>query len=141
MSTSIYNEKLIEPDDTMLDHDLAETKIYFDKIANVIDTQYGEFRKEWKFYSKKSGWILKMITKKRNVLFVVPCTNYFRVAFTLGDKASTLVLSSDLPESIKKDMMEAKKYVEGRTFLVDVKTETDLQNVLELIQIKLKKIV
>ena len=60
MSASIYTEKLVEPNDKMLTYDLAETKKYLDKIAEFIEIEYGDFKYEWKFYNKKSGWILKM---------------------------------------------------------------------------------
>lgn len=137
MSASIYNEKLIEPNDKMLSHDLADSKSNLDKIAEFIEKESGDFKPEWKFYSKKSGWILKMFTKKRNVLFVVPCDKYFRIAFTFGDKASDLVFNSKLSDSLKKDLFEAKKYAEGRTIQIEVKTDNDLKNILELIKIKL----
>ena len=137
MSASIYTEKLVEPDDKMLSFDLAETKKYLDKIAELIENDYGDFKPEWKFYSKKSGWILKMFTKKRNVLFIVPCDKYFRVAFTFGDKASDLIFNSKLPDTIKKDLFEAKKYAEGRTIQIAVKTDKDFDNILNMIRIKL----
>ena len=43
MSASIYTEKLVEPDDKILTYDLAETKSYFDKIAEFLDSEYGDF--------------------------------------------------------------------------------------------------
>lgn len=137
MSASIYTEKLVEPDDKMLTYDLAETRSYFDKIAEFIESEYGDFTPEWKFYNQKSGWILKMFSKKRNVLFIVPCNKYFRVAFTFGDKASDLIFNSKLPDFIKKDLFEAKKYAEGRTIQIEVKIANDLDNILEMIRIKL----
>jgi hypothetical protein len=136
MPASIYTEKLVEPDDKMLIYDLAETKIHFDKIAEFIESEYGAFRPEWKFYNQKSGWILKMFSKNRNVLFIVPCNKYFCVAFTFGDKASDLIFNSKLPDSIKKELFEAKKYAEGRTIRIDVRNKTDLDNILEMIRIK-----
>jgi hypothetical protein len=137
MTASIYTDMLVEPNDKMLTFDLADAKKYLDKIAEFIDSDYGDFQPEWKFYSKKSGWILKILTKKRNILFVVPCANHFRVAFTFGDKASDLISISKLPDSIKKSLSEAKKYAEGRTIQIEVRTETDSDYVMELIRIKL----
>ena len=137
MSASIYTEKMIEPDDKMLAYDLADTKIYLDKIASFIEKEYGEFKPEWRFYNQKSGWILKMFTKKRNVLFIIPYDKYFKVVFTLGDKAAELIFNSDLPDLIKVALAEAKKYTEGRTIQLQVQNETDLGNILEVIRIKL----
>jgi hypothetical protein len=130
MSASIYTEKLVKPDDTMLACDLGEAKSYLDKITGFIESEYGDFVPEWKFYNQKSGWILKLFTKKRNVLFVIPCDNYFRVSFTLGEKASDLVFNSQLPVTIKKELLEAKQYAEGRTIQIEVKAESDSETYL-----------
>jgi hypothetical protein len=43
MSASIYTEKLVEPDEKMLTYDLAETKSHFNKIAEFIENEYGDF--------------------------------------------------------------------------------------------------
>ena len=40
------------PDDKMLTHDLADTIKYFDKIAEYIESEYGDFKSEWKFHNK-----------------------------------------------------------------------------------------
>ena len=67
----------------------------------------------------------------------MPCDKYFKVAFTFGDKASDLIFNSELPDSIKTDLFEAKKYAEGRTIQIEVKTENNLDNILEMTRIKL----
>ena len=36
MSARIYTDNLIEPDDKMLAHDLANTKVYFDLIGASV---------------------------------------------------------------------------------------------------------
>jgi hypothetical protein len=137
MSASIYTEKMVMPDNKMLSYDLADSKMFLDEIAEVIKTNYGDFSTEWKFYNQKSGWILKMYTKKRNVLFVIPCNQHFRVVFTFGDKAFEQIMKSSVPDSIKKDLSEANTYAEGRSIQVEVKTAEDLKHVLEMIMIKL----
>lgn len=137
MSASIYDDKLIEPTDKMLAHDLKTSKEYLDSISDFIDNEFGNYKPEWKFYNKKSGWILKMFSKKRNLLFIVPLHDYFKVAFTFGDKATDLIFKSNLPEPIKEKLSEAKKYVEGRTIQLEVKNEKELQNTIDLIKIKM----
>jgi hypothetical protein len=42
MSASIYTEKLVEPNDKMLTYDLADTKCHLDKIAEFIESEYGD---------------------------------------------------------------------------------------------------
>ncbi|MGB5462491.1 MAG: DUF3788 family protein [Aureibaculum sp.] len=137
MSVSIYDDKNVVPNEKMLVHDLTDTKDYYDGICNFINTEYGDLKPEWKFYNKKSGWILKLFCKKRNVLFVIPLHGYFKVAFTFGQKATEVVLNSDVPDRIKNDLQLKKKYAEGRTFQIEVKNKIDYKIILQLIFIKL----
>lgn len=74
MSASIFDDKLVEPDTKMLSMILGDTQKLYDKICEFIHDEYGDLRPEWKFYNQKSGWILKLFNKKRNVLFLVPHT-------------------------------------------------------------------
>ena len=137
MSASIFSDNRVEPDDSMLAHALGDTKTCLDAIAEFIGNEYGDPKTEWKFYNKKSGWILKMVTGTRNVLFVIPCDQHFRVSFTFGKRASDLVFRSDLPDSVRTSVIEAKKYAEGRTIQVEVRSEKDLDTQKMLIRIKL----
>lgn len=137
MAASIYDNNLIKPTDKILVVDLKKSKDYFDEICSFIKSNYGDITPEWKFYNKKSGWVLKLFNKKRNVLFIVPCQAYFKAVFTFGEKATDLVLLSDLPQFIKNELTIAKKYAEGRTIQIDVKQEIDCKFILKLIEIKL----
>ena len=49
MSASLYTEKFIQPDDTMLAYDLGKAKQLLDTLTSFIETQYGDFKTEWKF--------------------------------------------------------------------------------------------
>ncbi|MCD4820112.1 MAG: DUF3788 domain-containing protein [Candidatus Cloacimonetes bacterium] len=71
MATSIYDEKLIKPTDEMLAYKLGMTKNYLNIISEFIANKYGSFKTEWKFYNKKSGWILKLFNK--NGMFCLSC--------------------------------------------------------------------
>lgn len=59
MSVSIFDNPLVEPDRDMFTAALGHTKPYFDQAISLIEDQYGKTTTEWKFYGKKSGWILK----------------------------------------------------------------------------------
>ncbi len=139
MAGSIYNDKLIEPTEKMLSVDLEASFVFLTEIKEFIEREYGHLKPEWKFYNKKTGWLLKLFHKKRNVLFVVPYYKYIRIVFTFGDKATQLVLESELPETMKTKLSEAKKYMEGRIIELDIYTKDDVKNILKLIQIKLTK--
>lgn len=138
MSVSVFDLKLVEPDDKMLTVELGDTRKYLDKIGSFIKEEYGDLSFEWKFYGQKSGWVLKMYNKKRNVLFIVPLRGFFKAVFTLGDKAADNVIESDLPHFIKYELIAAKKYSEGRTIQLEIKSDEQCEYALKLIRIKMK---
>jgi len=138
MSASIFDLTFVEPNDKMLAVELGKTKVFLHKIESFIKDEYGDLTLEWKLYGQKSGWVLKMFNKKRNLLFVVPCKDYFIIVFTFGDRAVDDIIASALPEFIKHEIFIAKKYLEGRSIQLEVRTDEQCENILNLIRIKMR---
>ena len=115
---------------------IADTYEYWIEIKNRIEVLYGDTKAEWKFYSKKLGWTLKTLLKKRNLFFFQPFANYFSLTFVFGDKAVNVIEESDVSEALKSVLRDAKKYAEGKGLLVEVKTRIDMTDVYRLIDIK-----
>lgn len=137
MSVSFFSDKAVIPDEARFAVALGNSYEWYDKIRNFIATKYATATPEWKYYGTKSGWVLKMLQKKKNLFFVIPCNGYFRVAFTLGEKALAGIWVSDLPDHIKEQWKEAPKHAEGRTVQFDVKDQRDYHFVTRHIEIKL----
>jgi hypothetical protein len=134
----LFLDKSTQPTERQLKDTIADTYEYWDEIKNGITELYGDTKGEWRFYSKKSGWTLKTLLKKRNLFFFQPFTNYFSLTFVFGDKAVNVIEESDVSEALKRVLRNAKKYAEGRSLLVNVKTRNDLTDVNKLIDIKVK---
>ncbi len=126
------------PDEAALASEIGETKQYLDRICRFIEEETGHLTLEWKHYGQKSGWTLKLLSKKRNLLFVGPEDGFFIIAFVFGDRAVEAVLKSMLPEAIKNELLNARKYAEGRGIRFEIRDESELENVLQLIKIKIK---
>jgi len=47
-------------------------------------------------------------------------------------------MESNISEQIKSDLRNVKKYVEGRGIRIDIKNDTLLSNIEQLVEIKLK---
>ena len=138
MSTNDFNDKQVMPDEAALAAEIGETKEVLDRICSFIETETGQLTKEWKHYGQKSGWTLKLLSKKRNLLFVGPEEGYFIIAFVFGDRAVEAVVKSQLPEPIKNDLQNARKYAEGRGIRFEIRDDRDLDSVLQLIRIKIE---
>jgi hypothetical protein len=92
---------------------------------------------EWKSFSSKYGWSLRMKQKKRTILYLAPCNGCFRVSFILGDKAVEAARQSNLPRNVVKEIEQARHYVEGTGISLIVRQPKDLGPVRNLVQIKM----
>jgi hypothetical protein len=136
MSASIFDDKSKKPTNKMLKEVLDKTYKLWEVIKKHILSEYGKVTEDWRFYNVRSGWLLKTLLKKRNLLFFVPVEGYFKLSFIFGDKSVEAVVKSDLPEVIKTTLKNAKKYMEGRGLSIDVKTSEDVEIAKKLIEIK-----
>jgi len=139
MSSSVFSDKSVRPDDRQLAAALGRAYPLWLEIKCHIQAEYGEMVEEWKHYGSKSGWILKSLNKKRNLFFLIPCQGYFRIAFVFGDKAVAAIEKSDLPAAIIEEIRTARKYAEGRGLRLEVKKRGDVENVKMLLAIKVAK--
>jgi len=138
MAASVFDNKSLKPDSKSFLSAIGETAKLWQKIKSNLENEYGELIEDWKYYGQKTGWLLKVLRKKRNLFFCIPLKGCFRIAFVFGDKAVSAVESSDLPEAIKVELKNARKYAEGRGIRIEVKSSKDVENIQKLIEIKVK---
>jgi len=138
MSSSIFIDKSKKPNKAKLAEALGISSSLWEDIKSFIKENFGEFVEEWKFYSKKSGWTLKLLRKKRNLFFFLPQKGHFKITFVFGDKAVSAVEKSDLPKSIISNLVNARKYMEGRGLQIDVTTKAGVNHIKKLIKIKIE---
>lgn len=137
MTDCVWADKLEIPDNKKLAKILGPAYKYWQELKNYLEKNWGPVIEEWKFYGQKSGWILKTLRKNRNLFFLVPMNNYFKITFVFGDKAVEAVEKSDLPKEIKNTLKNARKYMEGRTIQIEVKLPADIENIKKLLEIKI----
>ncbi len=138
MSESVFNEPLLEPDEIMLISELGPVYSIYKTIKSEIGRFKDEIQPTWKFYGKKNGWLLKLMSGKKNVLFVIPQNKSFRISFTFGDSVFQEIMSSSISEKLKNEFSKANKYAEGRTIQLTVENEEILKDIMTLIHIKMK---
>ena len=136
MSENVFTTREIQPDDEMVKEKLGANYAHLENIRQFIDDEIGATTREWKFYGKKHGWNMKTFLKKRNLFFIVIYDGYFRIGFVFGEKAVKIVLDSDIDQSLKKELEEARKYAEGRGIAIRVDNPECLKDIKELVRIK-----
>ncbi len=90
----------------------------------------------WKHYGKTAGWTLKLGAGARNLCFVVVRPRCFTVAFVMGDRAVAAAQASALDDGLKRELANARRYVEGRGIRVLVTSRQSLRQVALLLELK-----
>jgi len=135
MSLSFFDNKVFMPDDGMVAAAIGSGKVFWDELR-AHAASYGKPICEWKFYSKAAGWSFLIKCGKRTLVYFIPQDGFFKVSFVLGERAVEAARVANLPPEILALIEEAKPYMEGRSFMFDIKTEADCNTAKQIIGIK-----
>lgn len=118
-----------------------------DELVNLLGRSHAAFQAlardragvicEWKRYSKKAPWALKVSEGERTLFYLIPQANRFEVTVVLGQRATDAALAGRVRPELHATIRSAKPYVEGRPVKVMVTSEEDLAGVEELVAVKL----
>jgi hypothetical protein len=136
MSDVVFNDKSNQPTNQILADKLGNTFPYWQEIRQYTTGLVGDTKEEWKFYGRKYGWQLKTLLKKRNLFFLIPYDFYFKIVLIFGDKAVAEIERSTISNDIKNDIINAKKYMEGRGIGIDVRDGEFIEDIKQLIKVK-----
>ena len=134
---SIFTDKTIVPTIEDLEGKIGKTYSLWMHIREFVYQKYPNGVEDWNYPGKKYGWSFRIKDKKRAILYFLPRENYFKVAFVFGQKALDQILETTISESIKNDLLSAKKYAEGRGVSIDVKNDSVIPDIQKIVEIKL----
>jgi hypothetical protein len=138
MEPLILTDKALKPNDEIVFSIIGDNSIFWQEIMKYPYDNYKDISQQWNFYNDGKCWLLRTQKKKKTLFWVGVQKDTFRVSFWFGEKAEGIILESDLPESIKTDYRNAKRYKIGRGISVVVGNAEDVENVIKLIEIKAK---
>lgn len=108
------------------------------ELIDEVSSDAGKLTQEWKgICVNKYGWSLRLKQKSRNIIFMSPCHNCFRVAFTLSDRAVIAAKEAHLPKAVAAALATAPKYPEGTGLRLTVNHPGDLPAIRKIARIKL----
>jgi len=137
MDKSIFTDKTKTPTDVDLEFALGNTYAVWHLIRDYLFTIFPAATDEWSSPGEKYGWSYRIKFKKRTILYLLPRDGYFRVAFVFGEKAVEKIVGSKVKPEIIKELQAARIYAEGRGIRIAVKDSTLINDIKELIDIKL----
>jgi hypothetical protein len=116
--------------------DLRDTLGSSHSVLESFLSHNDDLRPEWKYYGAKHGWSLKLFHGKRNLCFISPHDGHWSIGFVLGDRAVDAVLRSDLPDPLKQQLRDARRYAEGRGLRLTIRSDPDLDPAQTLLDLK-----
>jgi hypothetical protein len=116
---------------------LEDTQTFWSQLVADMAAQ-GVDIQEWNSYSLKAGWALRLLRKKRRILYLSPQKGCFQVLLIFGDKAVQAAHEDGLPKGILKRIDEGQRYPEGTAVRIDVKSARDVEVVKKLAALKLQ---
>jgi hypothetical protein len=128
----------VTPDNELVFSMIGDKSVYWQQIMSYLYQNHKDISEVWRFYNDGESWLFRTLKKKNTIFWVAVLKDTFRVGFYFGDKAEPMILQSDLPESIKDDFKNAKRYNTIRPISVTMADSSDVDTVIKLIELKLK---
>jgi hypothetical protein len=136
-ATNAFTGKKEQPTENELTSALGPAKKTWDQLLSELGQEHGVTIQEWKCYSAKWGWSLRVKRGMRTILWLAPLEHRFEVLFIFGEKAMAAVQQSKLPKHVSKVVRLATKYPEGYGVRLEVKAAHELSALKKLAAIKL----
>lgn len=138
MALSVFESKENCPAPADLQDVLAESYSLWEVLKQHVYNYKPDATEEWNYAGKSFGWSFRIRDKKRVLIYLIPCKGYFKLALVYGGKATEEALQSFVSEDLKMIIRTAKVYAEGRGFRVDVFQNSNLEDLYQLIDCKLR---
>ena len=100
-------------------------------LSYLYDTNKN-ISEEWKYYNDGKAWLFRALKKKKTLFWIRILKDTFRIAFWFSDKFEPIILESDLPENIKDEYKNAKRFNKSRCIYIDILDSNDFNNINKL---------
>jgi hypothetical protein len=139
MALSCFDDRAARPSEAEVRAALGPSGDLWFALIGHLSAQAPPILEEWAFSGAQYGWSLRLVHKKRRILYLIPQTAGFLVGVVLGDKAVAAANASSLPKSVLEEINGAKRYAEGRGVRLRVISPRDLVAIKTLADIKLER--
>ena len=137
MKPNAFIGEVAPPTERDLAEALGPAKTYWDAVVVDMARDLGCPECEWKSYSPKHGWALRLKRGKRNIAHLSPCSGSFVVVFILGERAVAAARASQLGVRANALLDAAPRYPEGTGLRFEVTSARSLPLIRKIAAIKL----
>jgi Protein of unknown function (DUF3788) len=137
MEPIVLTDPNVQPTEELIYSIIGKNSIYWQQIIHYLYDNYSNITEQWRFYNDGKSWLYRALRKKKTIYWIGILNDTFRISFYLSDKAELMIEESSLSDKIKEEFADTK-LKKFRAVTVEMHTAEDLENVLKLIEIKLK---
>jgi len=134
----VLGDKNIFPSDEFIQSIIGDKIISWQKLIRYVKDNYRDITEEWRYYNDGRQWLFKMQQKKKTIFWASILKDTFRITFYFGNKAESVIEESTVPQRIKDDFRNAPRFGALRPITTIVNENQDLDNIIKLIDVKVK---
>ena len=138
MEKPVLSDKTLFPSDEAVFSHLGRSGSLWKSFFESLDAGHPDFSREWKYYNDGKSWLMKVTRNKKTVFWLSVIPKAFRITFYLTDRAEAAVRESPIPEELKEQFLNGKRYNRIRGLTVTFKSRKDIEVAKTLIELKLK---
>jgi len=138
MEPIVLTDPNVQPTEELIFSIIGANSVFWENLIDYLYDNHFDITEEWRFYNDGKAWLYRALRKKKTVYWAGVIKDTFRISFWFGDKAEPTLLASTLPETIKEEFRNAKRYAHSRSISIEMHSPEDLQNAIALIELKIK---
>ncbi len=138
MDPIVLTDPTVVPNEELVFKLIGNKRLLWKQIAEHLHTNHKEITEAWQFYNDGKCWMFRYLKRKKTICWIGVQEDTFRVGFWLSDKARPVIEQSDLTETVKESYRNARQTKIGCGFSIVVNEPSDAENILKMIELKLK---
>jgi len=136
MEPLVLTDKSVYPNDDLIFSIIGNNRVHWKKLLASIREFYPASEEVWNYYNDGKNWLFRVNLKKKTLFWLAVHQDTFRITFYFGDKAEPAIEKSSLPEAIKDEFKNGKRYGKIRAITFKVKSPEDVDHALIIAGIK-----
>ena len=136
MEKPILKDPEQHPTEEIIFSNIGDNKKHWQALFKELHEKYPGFEEQWRYYKDGYAWLLKIVKKKKTVMWVAVFDGFFNTTFYFGEKAEPVIMSSDLPENLK-EQYRTNRYGKIRGVTVTPHSAKDIKDVFSLVTLRL----
>ena len=138
MEPSPLTDKNIFPTEEVIFSHIGKSKALWLSFFGQMHKDHPDFVEEWRYYNDGKRWLMKATRKKKTVFWLSIVPKAFRITFYFSEKATELILNSAIPDELKDQYTNGKRYNKIRGVTIVCTKKRDLASAAALMDIKSK---